>query len=109
MSFPTAETEPTRRFTNRVANYIAYRPKYPAAMLAFMRDELGLTPSSVIADVGSGTGILTEMLLRGGNTVYAIEPNAAMRAAAENLLREFPNLRSVERHRRSDRPRGFVR
>jgi SAM-dependent methyltransferase len=96
MSFPTAETEPTRRFTNRVANYIAYRPKYPAAMLAFMRDELGLTPSSVVADVGSGTGILTEMLLRGGNIVYAIEPNAAMRAAAENLLREFPKLRSVD-------------
>jgi len=95
MSFPTAETEPTRRFTNRVANYIAYRPKYPAAIIDFMRDELGLTPSSVVADVGSGTGILTEMLLRGGNMVYAIEPNAAMRAAAENLLREFPKLSSV--------------
>ena len=91
----TANTEPTERFTDRVANYVAYRPKYPAEVLAFMRAELGLSPSSIIADVGSGPGILTEMLLRNGNTVYAVEPNDAMRAAAENLLGAFPTFKSV--------------
>lgn len=95
MKVATTDAEPTRRFTNRVANYIAYRPKYPAAVLEFMRGELNLNPSSVIADVGSGTGILTEMFLRNGNRVYAVEPNDAMRAAAENLLGEFPDFVSV--------------
>jgi SAM-dependent methyltransferase len=92
----TTETEPTKRFTNRVANYVAYRPKYPAAVLEFMRGELGLSPSSIVADVGSGPGILTEMFLRNGNTVFAVEPNEAMRAAAENRLGAFPNFKSVD-------------
>ena len=89
------EINPLGRFTDRVANYVAYRPKYPAAVLEFMRDELNLSPSSIIADVGSGPGILTEMFLRNGNTVFAVEPNDAMRAAAENLLGAFPNFKSV--------------
>jgi ubiquinone/menaquinone biosynthesis C-methylase UbiE len=91
----TTEIEPTQRFTDRVANYAAYRPKYPVAVMKFMRDELKLNPSSVIADVGAGTGILTEMFLRQGNTVYAVEPNEAMRTAAENVLGAFPNFKSV--------------
>jgi SAM-dependent methyltransferase len=91
----TTETGPTKRFTDRVANYIAYRPKYPAAVMEFMRAELNLSPSSVVADVGAGTGILTEMFLRNGNTVFAVEPNDAMRAAAENLLGAFSNFKSV--------------
>jgi SAM-dependent methyltransferase len=89
-------TEPTKRFTHRVANYAAYRPKYPAAVLEFMRAELGLNASSVVADVGAGTGIWTEILLRGDcDTVFAVEPNDAMRAAAENSLGNFPNFKSV--------------
>lgn len=95
MEVGTAETEPTERFTDRVANYVAYRPKYPAAVLEFLRAELNLSPSSIVADVGAGTGILTEMFLRNGNTVYAVEPNEAMRAAAENSLGAFPNFKSV--------------
>jgi ubiquinone/menaquinone biosynthesis C-methylase UbiE len=88
-------TGPTQRFTERVANYVAYRPKYPAAVLEFMRAELNLSSSSLIADVGAGTGILTEMFVRNGNTVFAVEPNEAMRAAAENSLGAFPNFKSV--------------
>jgi SAM-dependent methyltransferase len=90
------ETEPTKRFTDRVANYVAYRPRYPAAVLEFMRGELNLSPASIIADVGAGPGILTEMFLRNGNTVFAVEPNEAMRGAAENLLGAFPNFQSVD-------------
>jgi ubiquinone/menaquinone biosynthesis C-methylase UbiE len=90
------ETDPTARFTDRVANYAAYRPKYPAAVVDFMRAELGLSAASVVADVGAGTGIWTEMLLRAGSTVFAVEPNDAMRASAEEaLLRAYPNFRSV--------------
>lgn len=82
------------RFSNRVENYVKYRPGYPPELLAFFRDEMGLTPESVLADVGSGTGISTKLFLENGNTVYAVEPNEAMRAAAEALLAEFPNFHS---------------
>jgi SAM-dependent methyltransferase len=91
------EIEPTERFTARVANYAAYRPKYPAAVVEFMRAELGLSASSVVADVGAGTGIWTEMLLRAGcRSVFAVEPNDAMRAEVENSLGGFPNFKSVD-------------
>jgi SAM-dependent methyltransferase len=97
MEASTTESAPTRRFTRRVANYVAYRPNYPAAVVEFMRGELNLSESSVVADVGAGTGILTQMLLECGcRTVYAVEPNEAMRAAAENSLGAFPNFKSVD-------------
>ncbi|MDQ3755888.1 MAG: class I SAM-dependent methyltransferase [Acidobacteriota bacterium] len=92
----TSELATAKRFDDRVKNYIAYRPKYPAAIVEFLRDELGLKPSSFIADVGSGTGILSELFLRNGNQVYGVEPNAAMRAAAEDLLKDFPNFHSID-------------
>lgn len=84
------------RFSNRVANYVKYRPTYPAEVLRFLQDELNLQTDSVIADVGSGTGILTKMFLENGNPVYGVEPNAAMREAAEAFLKDFPNFRSID-------------
>jgi SAM-dependent methyltransferase len=60
-----------------------------------LRDRGALTPESVIADVGSGTGIFTRLLLENGNRVYAVEPNAGMRQAAEQALADFPGLQSV--------------
>lgn len=83
------------RFNDRVENYIAYRPHYPAAVAELLRTELGLNTASVVADVGAGTGILSELLLREGCAVYGVEPNAAMRAAAERLLQSYPNFKSV--------------
>lgn len=90
------DTEPTKRFTERASNYAAYRPKYPAAAVEFMRAELGLNASSVVADIGAGTGIWTQMLLGVGcGVVFAVEPNDAMRAEAEKSLGRFPNFKSV--------------
>ena len=85
----------TQRFSSRVENYIKYRPGYPNEIVETLRIECGLTSGSIIADVGSGTGILTEMFLRNGNTVYGIEPNREMREAAERLLKDYPRFRSV--------------
>ena len=76
----------TTRFSDRVSYYVKSRPGYPPALLEFMRDKLGFTRGHVVADVGSGTGILTEMLLRHGNVVHAVEPNEPMRRAAEEML-----------------------
>jgi SAM-dependent methyltransferase len=88
-------TDNVERFTNRVANYVKFRPGYPPSVLELLKTEMGLTPRSVLADVGSGPGISSTLFVEFGCTVYGVEPNAAMRCAAEELMREYPNFRSV--------------
>lgn len=90
------EVKTASRFDDRVENYVAYRPGYPAGVVEFLRGELGLTTEAVIADVGSGTGILSELFLKNGNTVVGVEPNDRMRAAAEQLLQSYPLFCSVK-------------
>jgi len=85
---------PTERFSDRVANYVKYRPSYPDGVIATLKGTCGLSASSVVADVGSGTGILTRLLLETGAEVFAVEPNTEMRLAAERLLAEFPRFAS---------------
>jgi SAM-dependent methyltransferase len=87
--------DPTTRFTNRVENYVKYRPSYPAAIIPLLESECGLTSEKVIADIGSGTGFMTELFLKHGNKVLGIEPNAEMRAAGEQLLAKYPAFVSV--------------
>ena len=70
--------DPTQRFSNRVENYAKYRPHYPPAILEVLQTECALTRESSIADIGSGTGILTRLFLENGNRVTAVEPNAPM-------------------------------
>lgn len=84
------------RFSNRVANYVKFRPSYPKEVLGFLIDELNLQTSSAVADIGSGTGISAKLFLENGNPVFGVEPNAAMRRAAEEFLKDFPNFKSVE-------------
>jgi SAM-dependent methyltransferase len=88
-------SDPTGRFSNRAENYARYRPCYPQALLDLLKEECGLAGSSVIADVGSGTGILSELFLKNGNLVFGVEPNDEMRAAAERLLSRYPDFTSV--------------
>ena len=87
--------DPTARFTDRVADYVRTRPGYPPAVLDILRAEAGLTPATVVADVGSGTGLSAEMFLKIGNVVHGVEPNREMRAAAEQLLAAYPHFHSV--------------
>jgi len=88
-------TSPTRRFSSRVENYIKYRPGYPSAVVDTLVSECALTEKSIVADVGSGTGILSELFLKHGNPVFGIEPNREMREAGERLLKLYPNFTSV--------------
>jgi len=74
------------RFSNRVEDYVRHRPTYPREILDVLRGECGLKADSVIADIGAGTGILSQLLLSNGNTVYAVEPNERMRNAATEWL-----------------------
>jgi len=86
----------TSRFSDRVENYIRYRPGYPGAALELLKAECGLLPTHVVADIASGTGIWTRMLLENGNLVFAVEPNPDMRNAGERLLANFTKFISVE-------------
>ncbi|MEM9156808.1 MAG: methyltransferase domain-containing protein, partial [Cyanobacteria bacterium P01_F01_bin.33] len=87
---PPLHTDSTRRFSDRVKHYVRYRPTYPAGVLDILRDSTGLAPVDAIADIGSGTGISAELFLKNGNTVFGVEPNAAMRQAAETVLQPYP-------------------
>jgi SAM-dependent methyltransferase len=87
--------DPLTRFSNRSDNYAKFRPGYPAKVIEILKDDCGLSETSVIADLGSGTGILSELFLQNGNSVLAIEPNAAMRQVAERLLQRYEKFRSI--------------
>jgi len=86
---------PTSRFSDRVDNYIKYRPSYPSQVLDHLRIECGLTSDLIVADIGSGTGILTQLFLDNQNDVYAVEPNHEMRRAAESVLIDRPHFHSI--------------
>src|SRR5258708_18159603 len=82
---------PTARFSDRAENYVHYRPGYPPDLLDLLRIECGLRPSHIVADVASGTGVLTRLLLENGNSVFAFEPNTEMREMGVHQLESLPS------------------
>src|SRR5690349_9845305 len=90
------QPDPTTRFSNRVEAYERYRPSYPPEVLALAERECGLTASSRIADIGSGTGQLAALLLRSGCELFAVEPNEEMRQAGMRVLGGSPRYHSLE-------------
>jgi ubiquinone/menaquinone biosynthesis C-methylase UbiE len=84
-----------QRFSTRVADYLRYRPGYPSAIRDVLRAECGLRPGHLIADIGSGTGFLSELFLKNGNRVFGAEPNEAMRRAGEEYLASYDGFTSV--------------
>ena len=87
--------DPLKRFSTRAENYAKYRPGYPPAVIGLLENQCGLNTDSVVADIGSGTGILSELFLKKGCCVLGVEPNEAMRLTAERLLQHYPNFSSV--------------
>lgn len=88
--------QPVERFTDRADYYAKYRPGYPDAVVEAIARETALPRGALVADLGSGTGISAELFLRHGYRVAGVEPNAAMRAAAERALARHPEFRSVD-------------
>lgn len=85
------------RFTDRVDDYRKYRPGYPASVISSLKKKIPVRPGWIIADIGSGTGISSRYLASGfGSPVFAVEPNAAMRRAAEEDAHGNPFFRSVD-------------
>ena len=91
MTFANAK----QRFSNHVADYVRYRPGYPSAIIDFLRTECGFQPYYQVADIGSGTGILSKLFLRNGNFVWGVEPNREMSDAAVEFLAAYPKFLSV--------------
>jgi SAM-dependent methyltransferase len=92
----TLSLDPRKRFSNRVALYIRYRPGYPPEIIDLLKERIGFDSSKIVADIGSGTGILTRLFLENGNRVYGVEPNKEMREAGEEFLKAYPAFRSVD-------------
>jgi SAM-dependent methyltransferase len=84
----------TERFSDRVEPYARYRPRYPNTLLNYLT--IRVSPPATIADIGSGTGILSDQLLQFGYQVVAVEPNKPMRKAAERALSGRHGFRSVD-------------
>ena len=89
-------TDPTARFSNRVADYVRYRPDYPIAVVDTLAGHCGWSGPVDVADLGSGTGLSALGFLERGHRVYGVEPNADMRAAAELLLSGRSKFVSVD-------------
>lgn len=85
----------TERFSDRVENYVRCRPSYPQALITLLETDCQLSKASSVVDVGSGTGLLTTLLLDAGAAVTAVEPNDEMRWAAEEMLSSYDRFVSV--------------
>jgi ubiquinone/menaquinone biosynthesis C-methylase UbiE len=83
------------RFSNRVDTYVKYRPSYPMEAIDYLYETVGFKPQSQIADIGAGTGKFTQLLLERGSQITAVEPNQAMREAAEKLFAEEAGFNSI--------------
>jgi len=86
----------TTRFSDRVDDYIKFRPHYPKEIIKVLESKIGFNKKFVIADIASGTGISSEIFLDNGNKVFAVEPNTEMRLAAELIFGDYPNFISFD-------------
>ena len=84
------------RFSGKAEMYAKYRPSYPRSILKILEEEIAFNKDQIVADIGSGTGLLSKVFLENGNKVYGIEPNDEMRAFGEKFLSEWKNFISVK-------------
>jgi SAM-dependent methyltransferase len=89
------DSKSTTRFSNRVEDYVKYRPGYPKEIVKYLETGFGLKQGSTIADIGSGTGISSELFLNHGYKVIGVEPNKEMRDKSEELLGKNPAFSAV--------------
>jgi SAM-dependent methyltransferase len=86
----------TQRFSNRVDDYVRYRPHYPPAIIPYLQDTYRLTTGKHIADIGAGTGISSQLFLEAGYMVTAVEPNKEMRDKCIELLGVYNNFKAID-------------
>jgi len=76
-------------FNGKASIYSRYRPDYPKDLLKMLEKETGFNRNWIVADIGSGTGIMSRLFLENGNHVYCIEPNDDMRSESIKLTSSF--------------------
>lgn len=86
----------TKKFDGRAGDYTVSRPSYAIELIDCLYSNYGVTETSVIADIGSGTGKFAKHLLEKGSEVYCVEPNDDMRCVAECELCGYTNFHSVQ-------------
>lgn len=84
----------TQKFDGKAAVYAKARPGYANELVRLLSDN-GVGKDSFVADIGSGTGIFSKVLLELGCNVYGIEPNEDMRRESEKLLAHFTTFDPV--------------
>ncbi len=89
------DSSSTSRFSDRVQNYTQYRPSYPVSAIQWIVDQYQLSSKTQVADIGSGTGIFTQLLMDAGMQVTAVEPNLEMRLESDRLHSTNPLYSSV--------------
>jgi ubiquinone/menaquinone biosynthesis C-methylase UbiE len=89
-------TDSKQRFSNRLDAYREFRPRYPVEVIDLLQQQCDLNRSSIISDIGAGTGMLAEIFLQNGNSVFAVEPNQAMRSACEELRSQYLKLTCID-------------
>jgi ubiquinone/menaquinone biosynthesis C-methylase UbiE len=88
--------KPTDKFSGKADVYSKSRPSYPTVFIDYLFSINSLNETSRVADIGSGTGILTRQLLERGVSVVAVEPNDDMRTKAEQDLKGFEHFTSTK-------------
>ena len=89
------ELKNEERFSSKADIYKKFRPTYPKDLIDYLYSQIGFDQESVIADIGSGTGICSRLLIERGSLVYCVEPNGDMRQTAEKDLAGFRNFISI--------------
>jgi ubiquinone/menaquinone biosynthesis C-methylase UbiE len=76
-------------FTGKSDFYARYRPGYPVDLTKYLSSSLGFKPGCTVADIGSGTGIMSKYILDLGCRVFCVEPNDDMRRMSEKYLEGY--------------------
>ncbi len=93
---------PASRFAGLAGIYAKSRPGYPAAALDFIMTRCGLDRSSLLVDIGCGTGISSRLFSVRGVQVIGVEPNGDMRARAEAESQQASEPKPIYRAGRAE-------
>ncbi|GHU47492.1 hypothetical protein FACS1894120_5550 [Clostridia bacterium] len=81
-------------FTGKAEVYVKSRPSYPDDVIQYITS---LSPlCAYFADIGAGTGKLTELIAKLEYPVYAIEPNNDMRSQLIKTLQQYSNATVID-------------